>query len=253
MKHKIGLIGMINDALEHDFWGTLKEMSAYGYQGFESSILVDDDVEVMKENRRRMDDLGLETVALCCSQYNEDKLDYTIEAAHILGAKNIVSYWSGPESTEEALRLAEQFEGMALKCNRAGLDFIYHNHDHEFIPKYGEKGNECIFDLYYNNTERLKFELDIAWCTFGGADPVQVIRRCGERIPVLHVKDLSELHTRGFFCAVGMGKVNCFGAMEAAAARGTEWMVVEQDKPGNLSHYESALASILNIREAGLR
>jgi sugar phosphate isomerase/epimerase len=253
MKHKIGLIGMINDELEQDLWGPLKNMSDLGYQGFESSMFVSDSKDEMKESRKKMDDLGMDTVALVCSHYNEENLGKTIEAAQILGSKYVVSYWSGPETTDEALALAEQFERMAVKCNEGGLDFIYHNHEHEFISKFGEKKNECIFDIYYKNTEKLKFELDIAWCTFGGADPVQVIRRCGERISVLHVKDLSELHTRGLFCAVGMGKVNCFGTMEAAAARGTEWMVVEQDKPGNLTHYESAMASILNIREAGLR
>ena len=41
-------------------------------------------------------------------------------------------------------------------------------------------------------------------------------------------------------------------SIEAAANRGTQWMVVEQDQPGRLTHFESATASILNIREAGL-
>jgi sugar phosphate isomerase/epimerase len=253
MNHKIGLIGMIKEELEKDLWGTLKHMSDLGYQGIESPPLIDDDKKVMQESRKKLDDLGMETVAICCSQYNEDDLCKKIEVAKILGAKHIVSYWSGPETTDEALVLAEQFERMAVTCNKEGLDFIYHNHEHEFVSKFGEKNNECIFDIYYKNTEKLKFELDIAWCAFGGADPVQVVKRCGERIPVLHVKDLSELHTRGFFCSVGMGKVNCFETMEVAAARGVEWMVVEQDQPGRLTHYESAMASILNIREAGLR
>ncbi len=253
MNHKIGLIGMIKDELEKDLWGTLKHMSELGYQGIESSVLVDENKKIMQENRKKMDDLNLENVALCCSQYNEDNLGKVIEAAHILGTKYIVSYWSDPKTTDEALALAEQFERMAFVCNKEKIDFIYHNHEHEFVSKFGEKSNECIFDIYYKNTEKLKFELDIAWCTFGGADPVQVVKRCGERVPVLHVKDLSEVHTRGLFCAVGMGKVNCFETMEAASARGTKWMVVEQDQPGRLTHYESAIASILNIREAGLR
>lgn len=252
MSYKIGLIGMIGEELKADRWGTLQRMAELGYQGIEGSMLVSDDKDAMKANRQRMEDLGLETVALACSQYKEEELGQAIENAKILGATYIVTYWADPESKDETLQLAEQLERMAAACAGEGLQYLYHNHEHEFVPKFGEKGHECIWELLYDNTEKLEFELDVAWCTFGGSDPVTVIRRCGHRIPVLHVKDLSDLNIRGHFCAVGTGKVNCFGAIEAAAVQGAEWMVVEQDKPGYLTHYESATASILNIREAGL-
>jgi sugar phosphate isomerase/epimerase len=74
----------------------------------------------------------------------------------------------------------------------------------------------------------------------------------GHRIPIIHVKDLLDLNVRGRFTSVGTGLVDCYGCIEAAAAKGTKWMVVEQDRPNNLTHFESAIASIYNLREVGL-
>ena len=252
MSYKIGLIGMIRDELQQDLWGTLKRMADWGYQGIEGGPFVSESPDEMAENRKRLADVGMELIALRCTHYDEAALDAAIRNAQALGARYLVDYWAGPETMEETLELAEQLERMAQRCRAEGIQMLYHNHEHEFQPRLGEKRDQCIFQVLWDHTEALNFELDVAWCHFGGDDPVAVLRRCGQRIPVLHIKDLSDDRIRGHFCAIGMGKVNCFGAMETAAVRGAEWMVVEQDSPGRLSHFDSALASILNIREAGL-
>lgn len=253
MQYRVGIIGMIKDELEQDCQGTLRQLAEWGYEGIESPIpLIQKYEGKLAELRHMLDDLGLAVVALPCSHYKEDELPQTIRQAQALGCKFVVDYWSGPETKEEALETAAQLERMAETCAAEGLTFIYHNHEHEFIPKLGERRNECIFDIYYQNTEKLKFQLDIAWCRFAKADPVRVLRSYGERIPVMHIKDLAHDYARGHFTAVGTGIVDCYSAIEAGAAQGVEWMVVEQDKPGILSLYESAMVSIMNLREVGL-
>lgn len=253
MGYKIGIIGMIREELEQDRWGTLKRIAEAGYRGIESPpwARTEDEAE-LADCRKRLDDLGMEVVAINCSQYKEEELPATIERAKALGCGNIVTYWAGPESDDEAMKLAEQLERMATTCENEGLRFMYHNHDHEFAPGFGKNGKQCLLDLLRENTEKLTFELDIAWAQFGGSDPVELIRRMGDRVPVLHVKDIWDETVRGRFCAIGLGKVDCFGSIEAAAAKGTQWMVVEEDRPCLLSHYESAIASIYNIRESGV-
>lgn len=253
MSYKIGFIGMVREQLEADLWGTLEHMAAIGYQGIEGGSIVAESPTETEANAARLRDLGLEVVALSCSHYQEDQLPTVIENAQRIGARYIADYWAGPETDDELKALAEQLERMAAACAEAGLTFIYHNHEHEFVPRFGDKGKRTMFDVLVEETEQLRFELDIAWCHFGGVDPVNLIRRVGHRVPVLHVKDLWDDHVRGHFCAVGVGKVPCFAAIEAAAAKGTGWMVVEQDRPGRLSALEGATASILNLREAGLR
>lgn len=252
MPYKVGIIGVVKEELENDLWGTVAQLAKLGYQGLEGTQILAKTEQETRDNRKRLEDLGMESVAIRCSHYKEEELPQMIEQAHWMGAPFVADYWAGPKDQKELAQLAEQLDRMALQVKEAGLRMIYHNHEHEFVPKYGEKGNVRMFDYLYEHTEHLYFELDIAWCHFGGSDPVEIIRRFGDRIPILHVKDLADDKMRGYFSAVGCGKVDCFHAMEAAAAKGTEWMVVEQDRPGRLTPMESATASILNIREAGL-
>lgn len=251
VNYKVGIIGVVKDELKDDLWGTLAKLAALGYQGLEGAHLVAATKEESIANRKRLEDLGMESVAVRCSHFAEEELDQRIEEAHWIGAPFLADYWGGPETEDELKELAEQLDRMAAKAKAAGLRLIYHNHEHEFVPRWGEKRAIRTFDYLYENTENLFFELDIAWCHFGGTNPVDIIRRFGDRIPVLHVKDLSDDKQRGYFSAVGTGKVDCWSSMEAAATRGTEWMIVEQDRPNRLSPMESAQASILNIREAG--
>lgn len=253
MAHRIGFIGMVGPELKADLWGTLARMAELGYQGIEGgNVLIGATPAETAANRRRLEDLGLSVIALGASHYRIDQLGEAIDHALALGAGHLVDYWADPKNQDELKVLAEQLEGMAVRCREAGLRFCYHNHDHEFREGFGDKGKRTFFDALFAATEALCFEIDIAWAHFGGVDPVGLLRRCGHRVPVIHVKDLSDDRQRGHFTAVGTGKVPCFAAMEAAAAKGVEWMVVEQDSPNRLSAFESAVASIYNIREAGL-
>ncbi len=93
--------------------------------------------------------------------------------------------------------------------------------------------------------------MDIAWVTFGGEDPVRVLRRLAGRVPIIHVKDLWALDERGKFTAVGTGVVDVAGSMRAAAETGVEWAVVEQDQCRNLSAMDTVAVSYLNLKEHG--
>jgi sugar phosphate isomerase/epimerase len=97
------------------------------------------------------------------------------------------------------------------------------------------------------------FEVDIAWVTYGGADPAQTLRKLAGRVPAIHVKDLHGLDNQEHpFTAVGTGIVKLREAVTAAADIGAEWMVVEQDRLRHLTAFETITASYLNLKEAGL-
>jgi len=243
---------MVAEELKRDPWGTLEDLAKHGYQGVETSLPFAETVSEAKEARKRLDDLGLAAAGLSCPHRNPEKLDEAIERALALGAPHILTYWGPVESEDQLRRDAEVLEAMAAKCREADLKYCYHNHDHEFSNRFGKNGSAYAIDILLDSAPSLYLQLDIAWCQFGGADPLRYLRHRGARIPVIHVKDLQDLAVRGRFSVVGTGVVDCFGCIEAAAAQGASWMVVEQDKPNRLAHYESAVASIWNIREAGL-
>lgn len=250
--YKFGVIGMIRDELARDKWGALEKLAKAGYNGIESSLDVGESESEWKEHRKRLDDLGLEMAGINCSHSKPEEMGKTIDKAKTLGCELIMTYWGPTESDDQLLKEAEVLEKLAVQCADAGLKYCYHNHDHEFSFKCGEKKTKYAVDLLLDNAPHLYLELDIAWCLFGGADPITYIRRMGHRIPIIHVKDLYDLNVRGCFTTVGTGVVPCASSIEAAAAKGTKWMVVEQDQPRNLTHFESAIVAIQNLREIGV-
>ena len=88
--------------------------------------------------------------------------------------------------------------------------------------------------------------LDTGHAVFGGDDPLDVVRRHGDRIRYVHLKDVrsDELHhvrqngitmaeawARGVFCPLGQGLVDFPRLVEALRARGySGWLNVEQDE-----------------------
>lgn len=251
MKANVGLIpGIIGDEIKQDLWGTIEKVAAIGYKGIEGGgQLAEGD---LAENRKRLEDLGLRFVTLSGRREAlEENLDQIIRTAQALGAEHITEWWRPCESKEQVLQDAAFFNEVGAKISAAGLKLCYHNHDHEFKTVFD--GQRCL-DILIENTEpgNVFIELDVAWVTYGGEDPVEYLAQHGSRIPVIHLKDIADINERGQFTAVGTGCVKVKESVEAALAVGVKWVIVEQDRPNNLTPMESITASYLNIKELGL-
>jgi inosose dehydratase len=88
--------------------------------------------------------------------------------------------------------------------------------------------------------------VDTGHLLLGGSDPLQVLRRFGERVNYVHVKDVRldvvrqvveeradvlEGWRRGMFCELGAGDVDLPAFFDALRAAGYDgWVVVEQDR-----------------------
>ncbi|MGH9447084.1 MAG: sugar phosphate isomerase/epimerase family protein, partial [Terriglobia bacterium] len=67
-------------------------------------------------------------------------------------------------------RRAELFNKCGRLARRAGLQFCYHAHFHEFAPL----GNTCGYDIMLTECDPkfLKMEMDVFWVTYAGQDPI---------------------------------------------------------------------------------
>lgn len=131
-------------------------------------------------------------------------------------------------SMEGLHRFLEELAPVAEKLAENGIDFSYHNHAHEFTHF---DGKPWLAHLYNTATDdQLKAELDVHWIVAGGGDPVEWIERCGNRMPLLHLKDfaLGSDHQR-IFAAVGQGNMNFKAIVETARRYPIEYYFVEQD------------------------
>ena len=131
-----------------------------------------------------------------------------------------------PRYTTEAqwIAYARYLNELGAQARRAGQRLMVHNHNWEFETVFG---NRTAFDILMAHTDRrnVTFQLDTYWATFGGADPVQVLRRYGKRIRLFHVKDMRGSDRR--IEIVGRGVID-FPRIFAAAKR-IRYYVVEHD------------------------
>jgi len=248
---KLGLIGILRDELKNDFWGTMEKVAAIGYQGIEggTEALLEGDVEA---NLTRFNNLGLEVITYSASREQlENELEAVIANAKALKAPHVSIWWAPCTTREEVLRDAETYNAAGKRLAAEGLKLCYHNHDHEFKRNFN--GLNAI-DLLaeYTDPGALYFELDVAWITLGGADPVHILKKMAGRVPAIHIKDVYGIDEIGKWTAVGTGVVNIADSIRTAEEMGVKWMVVEQDQLRNLSPIETVTVSYLNLKEKGL-
>ena len=132
-----------------------------------------------------------------------------------------------PRYTTEAqwIAYAEYLDAVGEQARKAGQTLMVHNHDWELAPlPTGTTG----YDLLMAHTDRrnVAFQLDVYWAEFAGADPAQLVEQYGDRVRLLHVKDLRESDRR--IEVVSRGVID-FPEVFAAGGGGTKYFVVEHD------------------------
>lgn len=129
----------------------------------------------------------------------------------------------------------------------------YHNHSHEWALIDGKRPIDMLMQ---DADPSVWFEIDTYWVAHAGGDPAAWIRRIGQlegdRIPVVHVKDMQiSVERQQKMCEVGSGNLNWPAILEACRDAGVKWYMVERDS-GDLDPFESLKISYENLREMGL-
>lgn len=149
-------------------------------------------------------------------------------------------------------KFIRELKPVAAKLAAAGMDFSYHNHNHE-LARHGRK---TWLEMLYGQTDgdTLKAEIDTYWIQAGGGDPAAWIKDCSGREPLLHLKDMTITGDRQMrFAEIGMGNLNWKRILKAAAKGGVEWYIVEQDECYERDPFDSLAISYRNLREMGLK
>jgi inosose dehydratase len=122
-----------------------------------------------------------------------------------------------------------------------GMTVVVHHHAGTFV----ETPQEIDRLLAETDPELVGLLLDTGHAVYGGADPVEVLRRHGDRVRYVHLKDvradelarvrttdieMAEAWKRGVFCPLGEGVVDFPRVVEALRERAYDgWLIVEQD------------------------
>lgn len=131
-----------------------------------------------------------------------------------------------PEEVAEAVQILTK-TGEA--CKKAGLQLVYHNHDWEFKMV----GNSKPYDVFLSQipADLMKMELDLAWVTKAGVDPVELFKKHPGRFPLWHVKDIAaDMLT---LKPVGQGSIDFKRIFKNAKKAGLEYPFIEHDMPAD--------------------
>lgn len=182
-----------------------------------------------------------------------DELDKVIEEHLIWKCKHpaiggLPGEYHNPDGIKKFI---DELTPIAEKLAENGMDFSYHNHNHELVKYNGKTWLESLYEQA--PPEVLKAEIDTYWIQAGGGDPTAWVEKCAGREPILHLKDMivtAEREQR--FAEIGEGNLNWKSILAAAEAGGVEYYMVEQDNCYGISPFDALATSYRNLKEMGL-
>jgi sugar phosphate isomerase/epimerase len=240
---------MVNADLTKDPAGTLKKVAEIGYSEVETAGWGKLSSAQFRDLLR---DAGLRAPSAHLGFGTEDT-GKLLDDAKTLGVEYVVSSMLPPKdegmpaffmslkslSADDFRRIAAKANEIGQRAKAAGMQYAYHNHNFEFRDL-GE--GETGYDILLEETDAsvVKFETDCGWMKVGGKDPVEYLRKHGNRIAMLHVKDFKNITTpvteifsadRPAATELGRGSIDYKPILETGLKAGVKHIFVEQEGP----------------------
>jgi sugar phosphate isomerase/epimerase len=245
--------------IDNDVPGTLKKIADVGYKNIESAFSKKGGYYGMKpkEFAKALSDLGMswkshhvlgapfklppgskmptgpdgKPITIPPMRNLKDNMQELVDEAAEGGVEFLVCASTPINTADDIKASAEVLNKTDAACKKAGVTFAYHNHHAEFATVEGL----IPYDVFLSQTG-VKMELDLAWATKGGKDPVELFNAHPGRFPLWHVKDLDE--KKETVLPVGEGTIDYKRIFKAAKKSGMKYFFIEHDMP------KDALASI---------
>ncbi|MFI5136796.1 MAG: sugar phosphate isomerase/epimerase family protein [Sphingobacteriales bacterium] len=254
--HAVGLqlftvFGIIDD----DVKGTLTKIAAIGYKEMESAFSKRGGYYGMKplEFKAMVNDLGMswkshhvlgapfklpkgykmplgadgKPMVIPTMLNLRDNMQQLVDEAAEGGIEYLVCANAPTETLDDIKSTVEILNKTGGAAKKAGIQFCYHNHDMEFHDVEGKIPYQLL--LTETDPHNVKMELDLAWATKGGQDPVALFKQNPGRFPLWHVKDLDAGHND--ILPVGSGTIDFKRIFENRKIAGMKHFFVEHDMP----------------------
>lgn len=157
-----------------------------------------------------------------------------------------------PVTLEATKRRAATLNANGKVARKFGIKMFVHNHTGEFERLADD--DRCEYDILLAETdpELVAMQIDLAWASIAGKDPVQMFKANPGRYELWHIKDVFGLQTVNpalspnqrvsnmAFGPVGTGQIDYKRIFAAADIAGMKHFVVEQD---NAASFGDSLAA----------
>lgn len=207
-----------------DFDAVLGRLAAIGYRGVEPFSLFGKSPQAFK---RQVEDLGMAVSSSHFPWANRAPLQEVVDVAGALGLSRAAGGFGAQDfaDLDAVKRTADTVNVLVEALAAHGIGLFLHNHWWEFNEIDGKLGFRHIAE----RCPGVQFEVDTYWAAnFGAVDVAAEVARVAARVPLLHIKD-GPLQRDQAHVAVGDGKMDIAGVIQAADAEVLEWIVVELD------------------------
>ncbi|CAN5479809.1 sugar phosphate isomerase/epimerase [soil metagenome] len=237
---------------------TLDTIKSFGITEFEGSApqgLTPEEFKKMTDAR------GIRIPSTGVGSYDQMVKDPSeaIKRAKALGASYVVIFSipheKGNFTLENAKKAVEDFNKAGKIFKENGLTFCYHNHGQEFIPY--QDGTLYDYIVQNTNPEYVSFQLDLIWATMGGADPVALLNKYGNRYKLIHMKDLKKgvkSDGKGSLPAednvpLGQGQIDIEGVIRAAKKAGIQHYYIEDESKNPTEQIPQSIAYLKSLKK----
>lgn len=233
--------------IDEDLTGTLKKIADMGYKELETAYSMKGGYygQRPKEFKKTANDLGLGwnshhvlgtpfvpppdvklPDAFAKMRNLKDNYQELVDEAAEGGVKYLVCATIDITTGDAVKSSSEILARAGEACKKAGLTLCYHNHDAEFKSVDGI----VPYDHFLSQlSSDVKMELDLAWVSKAGIDPVELFKKHPGRFPLWHVKDFDkEFKT---LQPVGSGVIDFKRIFDHADTAGLVHPFIEHDMP----------------------
>lgn len=204
----------------------------------------------------------------------------TVGVDHLVVPHPPSQYFQTPACTES---LAARYTELAANLRTHNINLVHHTSRKEFYPQLTDSAVEMLskspipdgvtwyvsrmlsripwansppeftgFRTLVDNTDskNLQFEIDVAEVTAGRVDPVGVSSLVADRLPMLHLRNVTQTGRLGSYRSArpGPGEVDYERIIDFATESGIEWVVYEnelqQDPESKLTEGAALLAGL---------
>jgi sugar phosphate isomerase/epimerase len=229
----------VRNELKKDLAGTLKLVRDWGFEQVELAGFPPMQPE---QAASALQTAGLRAVSQFVDyQRLHDDFAGVVRDARTLGVDYVICGWIPHEKTltpADVDRAIASFNQWGAAVAREKLRLGYHIHGYEFVP--GPDGTllHTLFDK--TDPEHVDYEMDVFWVVRGGGDPMALLERFGNRIRLVHLKDISKGTETGVTTGqapdeasvtLGTGTIDWQKLMTGAVKAGVKWYFVEDEHP----------------------
>ncbi|WP_375279753.1 sugar phosphate isomerase/epimerase family protein [Pseudooctadecabacter sp.] len=178
----------------------------------------------------------------------EADFDATMKRVTTLGIRRVFAPFLAPEHRPDTAAgwtaLADRLNTAARRFADRGITFGWHNHDFEFAPL---DDGRVPMDILLTSAPDIVWEADLAWIVRAGRDPLAYVKKYGDRLSAVHVKDIAAQGTnldQDGWADLGAGTVNWAALLQACKDASPDLIyALEHDKPADPLAFAAASAA----------